>query len=337
MPLAQPALHLANLTKNFDGEPVFKDLSLTVNRGEMMTLIGSSGAGKSTLLRAIAGLETVDGGNITLDGAPLETGQVGFVFQTPVLYPHLTLEENILFFSRLKKSPALDREHYNSLVATLGLGAHLAKKPGQLSGGQAQRAGIARALVRKTPVVLFDEPLSSVDEHTSAEIRRDLQKLHRALGFTALYVTHDQNEALQMGNRVAVLGSGRLLQVDAPARLTAAPAGPEVARLIFPLYNELTGTMNGHRARAGISAFCLEVGYTPGAGRLPAVPRSTWIHTVGTRVEAVLTAPAQLPTGSGALSLERGTVLTLVLPGAPYLELGKTLYLEPTPGALHLF
>lgn len=331
----QPGLHLTGISKNYDGTIVLGGLDLSLPAGQMLALLGASGAGKSTLLRLIAGLEEPDSGVVSFGGQAIEPGQTALVFQKPVLYPHLSIEENILFAFRLKKSAPLDREHYSSLVQTLGLGDHLKKKPAQLSGGQAQRAGIARALVRLTPVVLFDEPLSSVDETSSASIRSDVQLLHTQLGFTGIYVTHDQNEALQMGQRVAVLSGGRLAQVGTPEQLLASPASAEVAHLVFPLYNSFDAQLAGRAVRAGLNAFA----FSPRnqLGNLTAVVRSSWQHTAGLRVEIEVIHDALITTEGGELTIPKGTVLTALLTGRRHVETGHRLNGEIDPAGLHLF
>lgn len=331
----QPGLHLTGISKNYDGTIVLGGLDLSLPAGQMLALLGASGAGKSTLLRLIAGLEEPDSGVVSFGGQAIKPGQTALVFQKPVLYPHLSIEENILFAFRLKKSAPLDREHYSSLVQTLGLGDHLKKKPAQLSGGQAQRAGIARALVRLTPVVLFDEPLSSVDETSSASIRSDVQLLHTQLGFTGIYVTHDQNEALQMGQRVAVLSGGRLAQVGTPEQLLASPASAEVAHLVFPLYNSFDAQLAGRAVRAGLNAFA----FSPRnqLGNLTAVVRSSWQHTAGLRVEIEVIHDALITTEGGELTIPKGTVLTALLTGRRHVETGHRLNGEIDPAGLHLF
>ena len=201
--------------------------------GELISLVGSSGTGKSTLLRIIAGLEEPSAGRVTYAGQPLERGSVGVVFQRPILYPHLSVKDNILFPTRLGAfAGRVDMDYYRELLEALKLEGLESRKPSHLSGGQAQRVGIARALIRRAPVVLFDEPLASVDEEMSASIRADIVRLHERYGFTGLYVTHDQNEALMLGQRVAVMDAGYLVQVDTPGRLLAHPHTLQVAKLL---------------------------------------------------------------------------------------------------------
>ena len=226
-------LSVDSLSKSFGETQVLKNISLDIPDGETTVILGPSGSGKSTLLRIIAGLEEPSAGRVTYAGQPLERGSVGVVFQRPILYPHLSVKDNILFPTRLGAfAGRVDMDYYRELLEALKLEGLEFRKPSQLSGGQAQRVGIARALIRRAPVVLFDEPLASVDEEMSASIRADIVRLHERYGFTGLYVTHDQNEALMLGQRVAVMDAGYLVQVDTPERLLAHPHTLQVAKLL---------------------------------------------------------------------------------------------------------
>lgn len=351
--MTSPTLTIIGLTKRFGDSSVLKDINLLVPAGSLLSLVGESGSGKSTLLRIIAGLEEADAGSLFFDDRPVglgggkhkkragETRQtggvpVGFVFQKPVLYPHLSLEENILFAQRLRAQEQLDRDHYLSLVDTLGLGEHLRKRPAQLSGGQAQRAGIARALVRKPTLALFDEPLSSVDEHLSEAIRTDLLALHRQLGFTGIYVTHHPDEALAMGQQVAVLEAGTLAQVASPSQVLAAPASPKVARLLHPLYNEFSLEIRGQRTHAGISAHGFETAEEETHTSLPVRVLRALAHTAGYRYTLETLDARTLKSAGEEVTIPAALELTAVLPGIK-LEVGQKCNLSLRSGALHLF
>lgn len=282
-------LYINGIGKSFTkSEPVLHDIDLHVEPGEMVSLIGASGTGKSTLLRIIAGLEQADAGRIMYAGKPLSAGQVGFVFQRPILYPHRSVRDNILFPTRLRGyRQKVDEQYYNELVDRLKISELQDRKPQELSGGQAQRVGIARALIRRAPVVLFDEPLASVDEELSASIRADILRLHREYKFTGLYVTHDQNEALQVGQRVAVIEAGHLVQVEAPERLLANPHTHRVASLTSsPALNKLT--LHNPKGLPEGSALYVRATALYRAANTGAAP---WVTEQRLRVQVLATVP----------------------------------------------
>ncbi len=241
----QQGLVVSDLWQEFKTEQgkleILKGLNLAIAAGEFVSLLGASGAGKTSLLRIIAGLDRPRSGRVTFAGKELDPGQVGYLFQKPVLYPHLTVKENIIFGSKLRGFRGkLDQDHYRRLLSLLDIKDLQDRRPAQLSGGQAQRVGLARALVRRAALLLFDEPLSSVDEELSASIRADIKDLHRQLGFTALYITHNQNEAFELGQRVAVLDAGRIAQLASPQQLLKEPASLAVAQLTsYPSLNQV--------------------------------------------------------------------------------------------------
>jgi multiple sugar transport system ATP-binding protein len=225
-----------SVTKVFDGD-VFAvdDLSLEIEDGEFMVLVGPSGCGKSTILRLLAGLEDVTAGEISIgdtqvtDLSPKER-DVAMVFQNYALYPHLTVQQNIAFGLRLRKVPREDRDRRAREVArTLGIEHLLERKPAALSGGQRQRVAMGRAMIREPVAFLMDEPLSNLDAKLRVQMRAELARLHDRLRITTVYVTHDQVEAMTLGDRVAVLRDGLLQQVDTPQRLFAHPANLFVA------------------------------------------------------------------------------------------------------------
>ncbi|MEN3027480.1 MAG: ABC transporter ATP-binding protein [Chlorobiota bacterium] len=231
-------LQLQRVTKRFGETTAVEELSLTVEPGEFLTIVGPSGSGKSTVLRLIAGLEEPTSGDILFDGhsilhLPPHARDVGMVFQNYALYPHLTVFENLAFPLRLRRwNRAAIANRVQEIAQLLGIAELLERYPRQLSGGQRQRVALGRALVRSPRLFLFDEPLSNVDAQLRSAMRAELVALQRTLGITALYVTHDQTEALSLGNRVAVLSGGRLLQVAPPAELYNRPISVTVARFI---------------------------------------------------------------------------------------------------------
>ena len=230
-----------NVTKEFnDGAIVaVDDLSLEVEDGEFLVLLGPSGCGKSTTLRMLAGLETVTEGEISIDGErviglePRERN-VAMVFQNYALYPHLTVEDNIAFSLRMNTDLDEDaiREQVVETAELLDIQDLLEKKPGALSGGQQQRVALGRAIIRDPSVFLFDEPLSNLDAKLRADMRTELTRLQQELGVTSVYVTHDQSEAMTMGDRIAVMNDGKLQQVGGPNDVYDHPANEFVAGFI---------------------------------------------------------------------------------------------------------
>jgi len=221
-----------------NGYVASRDLSLEIADGELLVLVGPSGSGKSTVLRMIAGLEEVTAGTIRIGTddvthLPPQQRDVAMVFQSYALYPHMTVRENLGFGLRIRKMPRVETERRVAEVAeALGLAAVLDRKPAQLSGGQRQRVALGRAIVREPRAFLFDEPLSNLDAKLRVETRAELARLHRRLGATMVYVTHDQVEAMTLGDRVAVLKDGILQQVAPPLALYRRPANRFVAGFI---------------------------------------------------------------------------------------------------------
>ena len=233
-------ISMRNIVKRYgDGYPAVNDVSLDVADGEFMILVGPSGCGKSTLLRMIAGLEDISsgdmliGGNRVNDKAPRDRN-LAMVFQNYALYPHLTVFENIAFPLRLsgKHSDAEIRGLVEDAAKTLELQEHLDRKPANLSGGQRQRVAMGRAIVRQADAFLFDEPLSNLDAKLRGQMRTEILRLQRRLGVTTVYVTHDQTEAMTLGDRVAVLKKGVLQQVASPRELYEHPVNLFVAGFI---------------------------------------------------------------------------------------------------------
>ncbi|WP_047243654.1 ABC transporter ATP-binding protein [Chromobacterium subtsugae] len=229
-------LSLSNIRKVYDdGNAVIHDVSLDIRDGEFMVFVGPSGCGKSTMMRMIAGLEDISAGELRIDGQlandiePAKRG-VAMVFQSYALYPHMTVRGNMAFSLKLAgKSKAEIDAAVNRAAQTLQIEHLLERKPKALSGGQRQRVAIGRAIVRKPGVFLFDEPLSNLDAALRVQMRIELARLHKELGSTMIYVTHDQVEAMTLGHRIAVFNAGRIEQVGTPLELYNRPANRFVA------------------------------------------------------------------------------------------------------------
>ncbi|MEN8214615.1 MAG: sn-glycerol-3-phosphate ABC transporter ATP-binding protein UgpC [Pseudomonadota bacterium] len=214
------------------------DLSLDIAAGEFLVMVGPSGCGKSTALRLLAGLEEITSGDVLINGEIVnqkspQQRNIAMVFQNYALYPHMTVRGNLEFPLKMVKAGKKEREQrIQNAAELLGLGGLLERKPGQLSGGQRQRVAMGRAIVRDPAVFLMDEPLSNLDARLRVQIRADIANLQQKMGTTTLYVTHDQVEAMTLGDRVAVLNAGRLLQVETPQELYRRPANIFVADFI---------------------------------------------------------------------------------------------------------
>ncbi len=245
---------LNNMVKKYgDGFPAVNDVSLDIADGEFMILVGPSGCGKSTLLRMIVGLEDITSGELLIGGermnekAPRDRN-LAMVFQNYALYPHLTVFENIAFPLRLRKDVSDDEvtRKVREAAETLELTEHLGRKPSNLSGGQRQRVAMGRAIVRDADAFLFDEPLSNLDAKLRGQMRTEILRMQRRMGITTVYVTHDQTEAMTLGDRVALLKKGELQQVGTPRELYDRPVNMFVAGFIgSPPMNFVPGEMTG--------------------------------------------------------------------------------------------
>lgn len=232
------SITLDQVTKQYQGNPVVNDVSLAVAEGEFFVLLGPSGSGKSTLLRAIAGLTEVDHGRITLFGRDVtkvsaREREVGFVFQNYALFRHMTVGENIEFALRVRRAKAAERvRRRKELLDLIGLANMDDRLPTQLSGGQQQRVAVARALAHKPKVLLLDEPFGALDAKIREELRRTIRSVQRELGITTILVTHDQEEAFALGDRLGVMNQGRLLEAGRPTELYSRPATRFVATFL---------------------------------------------------------------------------------------------------------
>ena len=231
-------LQLRSVEKLFGDLRVIQGIDLAIQQGEFVVFVGPSGCGKSTLLRLIAGLETIDRGSLQLDGRdithlPSSQRDLAMVFQSYALYPHMSVFENMSFALKLAGvDRAIIQDKVQRAAAILNLGPYLERRPKELSGGQRQRVAIGRAIVRAPKVFLFDEPLSNLDAALRGQTRIEIAKLHRELGATTIYVTHDQVEAMTLADRVVVLRDGRIEQVGTPLELYDRPANQFVAQFI---------------------------------------------------------------------------------------------------------
>ena len=251
-----PVLQSKNLYKAFGPVEVLKDINLSIEEGEFLVLVGPSGCGKSTLLNIVAGLEAASAGDILIDDqvvndvAPKDR-DIAMVFQSYALYPTMTVEKNITFGMRVRNVPRRDREEALHRVAKLLHIEHLLRrKPSQLSGGQRQRVAMGRALVRRPKLFLFDEPLSNLDAKLRAQMRGEIKQLHKRLGATIVYVTHDQTEAMSLATRIAVMLDGKIVQSGTPQDLYDRPNSIFVADFIgSPAMNFIAGRIQARGAK----------------------------------------------------------------------------------------
>lgn len=310
--------------------PTVKELDLEIADGEFLVLVGPSGCGKSTTLRALAGLEAVDSGTISIDGKDvtgIEPGDrdIAMVFQNYALYPHLSVARNMGFALKLAKLPASEiDERVNRAAEMLGLTEFLDRKPKDLSGGQRQRVAMGRAIVRDPKVFLMDEPLSNLDAKLRVQTRAELAALQRRLGTTTVYVTHDQVEAMTMGDRVAVLKDGILQQVAPPRELYSAPVNEFVAGFIgSPAMNLFPGP-DGRET----------LGVRPEAMRLidAADTPPGWVRKEGT-VDLI----EELGSESYVYATSEGVRLVARLEGADIPARGDVVHLAFNPEAAHRF
>ena len=345
-------LSIKDACKHFGTTEVLKGVSIDVADGEFTVIVGPSGCGKSTLLRAVAGLEELTAGRIVIGErdvtrlAPSERG-IAMVFQSYALYPHLSVYENMAFGLRIAKADkaAIDAA-VRRAAAILNIEPLLDRKPAELSGGQRQRVAIGRAIVRQPQIFLFDEPLSNLDADLRVRMRYEFAELHRQLGTTTLYVTHDQVEAMTLADRIIVMRDGRIEQVGTPRELYARPANIFVAQFLgTPRMNILAATMaeNGRATLAGGRSIALPSLTTPQPAGTPL--------SIGIRPEdiAIGEAPGALPFtisfierlgGLATLHLggrDEGEPIACQLRDDGSLEEGDTVAASFAPEHLHLF
>ncbi|WP_301547080.1 MULTISPECIES: ABC transporter ATP-binding protein [unclassified Duganella] len=293
------SVSLKQIVKSYDKTPVIHGVDLDIADGEFMVFVGPSGCGKSTLLRMIAGLEDIGGGTLHIGGAlandvaPAQR-KLAMVFQSYALYPHMTVYENMAFALKLAgRKPAEVAAAVERAAAILQIAPLLKRRPKELSGGQRQRVAIGRAIVRTPEVFLFDEPLSNLDASLRVQMRVEISRLHQELKTTMIYVTHDQVEAMTLGQRIAVFNAGRIEQVGTPHELYNHPANLFVAGFLgTPRMNFIAGEIIAASAdRASVLPAVRR--RRPGAGARPATRLNSWFRPVlcnNTRVYTVAMA-----------------------------------------------
>ena len=339
-------LSLRGVRKSFGATPVLHGVDLDVEDGELVVIVGASGCGKSTLLRIVAGLETATAGEVVIAGRDV-TGlepadrDIAMVFQNYALYPHMTVFANMAYGLRIRGLPKPDIERrVRDAAGILGIEALLERKPKQLSGGQRQRVAMGRAIVREPALFLFDEPLSNLDAKLRVQMRAEIRRLQRRLGVTSLFVTHDQVEAMTLGDRLVVMNAGRAAQVGKPMEIFSRPADTYVAGFIgSPSMNFLPATLEGGGAR-------LASGTVVPLGLPPAAPDGTSVtlgirpeHLVPGEGEGAMPLAVELiePLGSETVVHGRspdGLPIVARLPGA---FAGTTLPVRIPAEALHVF
>jgi sulfate/thiosulfate transport system ATP-binding protein len=306
------SIQVRNLSKAFDATPVLRDVSLDIPEGELVALLGPSGCGKTTLLRIIAGLEVADGGEVRHGGEEISSRSarernVGVVFQHYALFRHMTIAENVGFALRVRRRPPAEIDaRVDELLSLVQLDGLRGRYPHQLSGGQRQRVALARALATSPRILLLDEPFGALDARVRQELRRWLRRLHDELHVTSVFVTHDQEEAFEVSDRVVLMNQGRVEQVGSPAQVFEEPASPFVMRFLGAV-NVFQGHVLGDRAYVNDLEFAapgaadrsrahvyvrpheLEIHRAPIAGSFPA--RVDRLVPIGAAVRIELTAP----------------------------------------------
>jgi len=335
------------VAKRFGSAEVIHGIDAAIGDGEFVVLVGPSGCGKSTLLRMIAGLEDISGGTISIGGKvvntlPPKSRDISMVFQNYALYPHMTVEENMAFSLTLAgASKAEKQKKVREAAEILGLESLLQRKPKALSGGQRQRVAMGRSIVRNPQVFLFDEPLSNLDAKLRVQMRGEIKSLHRRLGTTMVYVTHDQVEAMTMADRIVVMQAGRIEQIGTPLELYDRPANAFVAQFIG------SPAMNLFPATVSAGQLVLQGGQASGL-TAPAGVKDSQKLLIGKRPEETALGPEGSleatveniePTGSETfLELKLGgQLVSAVLRERPWFEVGSSQKLSLSKGAIHVF
>ena len=291
-----PGLVIEHLSKTLGGRLVVEDLSLRVEPGELVCLLGPSGCGKTTTLRMIGGFIPPDGGSISIDGVdvsgvPPERRPTAMVFQSYALWPHMSVFKNVAYGLKLRRLPKPEIERrVEAMLALVNLSDKGARRPAQLSGGEQQRVALARALVLEPSLLLLDEPLSNLDAKLRVGVREEIREIQQRLGIATVFVTHDQDEALAISDRVAVMSGGRIEQFDEPAALYRRPATTFVAGFIGAM-SMFEGAVGSGGVRLGQAVQVPFAAPTPVAAAMGGGAAEGW--TIGVRPEDVLVKPAR--------------------------------------------
>ena len=337
---------LNKIVKAYGDVPVIHGIDLTINPGDFTVFVGPSGCGKSTLLRMIAGLEPITGGDLLIDGermndVPAARRGIAMVFQSYALYPHMNVYQNLAFGLETAKMPKAEiAARVAKAAEILKIEPLLKRKPKQLSGGQRQRVAIGRAIVREPRIFLFDEPLSNLDAELRVQMRVEIAKLHKDLGNTMIYVTHDQVEAMTMADKIVVLRAGVIEQTGAPLELYNNPKNLFVAGFIgSPKMNFLTATAQGNTVNVAGGSLTLDrqvsgattlgirpehITLTPGSGTKLADLRVDLVENLGGQTVVYATTTDNQP-------------VNIVLEGQSPVTLGSTVSAHIDPARLHLF
>ncbi len=347
------ALSIQGIHKTFNANThILKGIDLSIEPGEFLILVGPSGCGKSTLLNMIAGLDQPSSGRIFIGerdvtDLPSKDRDIAMVFQSYALYPNMTVAQNIAFGLEIRKVPRAEREAAVQRVsAMLQIGHLLDRKPGQLSGGQRQRVAMGRALARDPKLFLFDEPLSNLDAKLRVEMRAEIKQLHQRTRTTTVYVTHDQVEAMTLGDRIAVMKDGLVQQFGSPDDIYLRPANRFVAEFIgSPAMNMLAARWQGSALQAGAQVLALDA-----AQQSACAARAQAGHgamTYGLRPESLTLADTGLP---GTVDMVEPTgpetyvrvqtaigTMTARLPGVQHVRVGEAVHLRWAEGTAHVF
>jgi ABC-type sugar transport system ATPase subunit len=337
------SVRLEGVVKRHGATTVLHGVDLAIDPGEFFVLLGPSGSGKTTTLRILAGLEPVSAGRVLMDGIDVTTQEPGerdvaMVFQSYALYPHMSVAKNIGFPLKMVGTPAADIARAVAEAAgKVGIGHLLERTPGQLSGGQQQRCALARAIVRQPRLFLLDEPLSNLDAKLRLETRLELHSLQRALGATTVYVTHDQEEAMTLADRIAVFMDGRIVQVGTPREVFATPRTVDVAAFIgTPPMNLLRGGWSADAVTIGGTRLAVALA-TPTPRQVVLGVRPNDLRIVADGIPARVERVEDLGDSSIVSFVADGLLLKLKSDRVPEVREGEAVHVGFAPEAAHLF